>query len=581
MIYSLLEKVLIFSFCLFSATIIGQSHQIEDEYHRKAKAFISLGKLDSAKIYISKMKQSKNLCRCWTGHSYEAGVYYKLGEHKKSDSILQELILITDPHKRQNNFKYSDLMVGKSFSDCVKIVNINIYRRLFYIYKRYSAFDSAFFYLNKRKDIIKSLSEKNTYYYRNLTAIDKNLANLFMELKQFQNAKEILIVANRDMRDLSISTNDEWYLAFQKEKVYLLSSLANSYFHIFNEEGKKEYIDSSFQYQKNAFYLEKKIDGIVLNNVKRHNYSKLSRFSYYKEDFKAFKQYLDSLSMLKSQEKNSGELSLFAKYFNQINNLDSAIYYEKKYLKTLTSRSIFKIDQVSTLQRISELYYKKKNLDSAHKFSQRTLNLADELKENEINGITSIKQKELNDIKEFNKEIVFEKNQNQNMFFIILGSLVTLLILVSFLYFKNKKKQVEKFRILDKKYQSIKNVKPSENLINKTRANQIEYELQKIEDSTLFLNSDFSLLFVSKALKINRTYISKTINESKGVSFKKYLAKLRIDHLIELLESEPKYRKYSINALGEEIGYTNASSFTRIFKNEVGCSPSEYLKRYN
>jgi len=36
-------------------------------------------------------------------------------------------------------------------------------------------------------------------------------------------------------------------------------------------------------------------------------------------------------------------------------------------------------------------------------------------------------------------------------------------------------------------------------------------------------------------------------------------------------------RKYTVKALGEEIGYTNASSFSRSFKNYTGMPPSKYL----
>ena len=35
---------------------------------------------------------------------------------------------------------------------------------------------------------------------------------------------------------------------------------------------------------------------------------------------------------------------------------------------------------------------------------------------------------------------------------------------------------------------------------------------------------------------------------------------------------------YSIQALAEELGYTNASAFTRAFKKQIGVTPSVFLK---
>jgi AraC-like DNA-binding protein len=49
-------------------------------------------------------------------------------------------------------------------------------------------------------------------------------------------------------------------------------------------------------------------------------------------------------------------------------------------------------------------------------------------------------------------------------------------------------------------------------------------------------------------------------------SFKKYITQLRIEYLIKELKEEHIYRNYTIKYLAEEIGYTNASAFTRVLK---------------
>ena len=65
--------------------------------------------------------------------------------------------------------------------------------------------------------------------------------------------------------------------------------------------------------------------------------------------------------------------------------------------------------------------------------------------------------------------------------------------------------------------------------------------------------------------------------KKKGKTYKQYIAELRMNYLTTIIQKDLKYRKYTIQALGEEIGYTNASSFSRSFKNFTGLTPTDYL----
>ena len=58
---------------------------------------------------------------------------------------------------------------------------------------------------------------------------------------------------------------------------------------------------------------------------------------------------------------------------------------------------------------------------------------------------------------------------------------------------------------------------------------------------------------------------------------KAYLTTLRINYLVEKLNNEKKYRRYSIQSLAKEIGYTNASAFTRLFKKYMNTTPFAYI----
>jgi YesN/AraC family two-component response regulator len=86
---------------------------------------------------------------------------------------------------------------------------------------------------------------------------------------------------------------------------------------------------------------------------------------------------------------------------------------------------------------------------------------------------------------------------------------------------------------------------------------------------------------LSKKLNTNTSYLSYIINKEFNQSFKQYITELRIEYLIKKLTKESKYKNYTIKSLGEEIGYTNASAFTRAFKKYKGITPSEFIKYLN
>ena len=115
-------------------------------------------------------------------------------------------------------------------------------------------------------------------------------------------------------------------------------------------------------------------------------------------------------------------------------------------------------------------------------------------------------------------------------------------------------------------------------ILNKVLKKEILIGLQELEHSKDFLNLDFNIQFLAKKLNTNTTYLSYTVNRLKNQPFKQYVMKLRMAYLINKLQEENKFRNYTIKALAEEIGYTNASAFTRAFKKYKGITPSEYLK---
>lgn len=69
-----------------------------------------------------------------------------------------------------------------------------------------------------------------------------------------------------------------------------------------------------------------------------------------------------------------------------------------------------------------------------------------------------------------------------------------------------------------------------------------------------------------------RSYFSTVFKEKVGISLQKYLSQYRLKKACELLENTD----YSIQHIADSVGYENALTFSRFFKNVYGYSPSQH-----
>lgn len=75
-----------------------------------------------------------------------------------------------------------------------------------------------------------------------------------------------------------------------------------------------------------------------------------------------------------------------------------------------------------------------------------------------------------------------------------------------------------------------------------------------------------TIVDLAKSFGTNTKYLSKVINIYKQKSFITYINDLRVDYAIKKLKTDQKFRKYSIKAISESVGYGKAESFSNAFK---------------
>ena len=97
------------------------------------------------------------------------------------------------------------------------------------------------------------------------------------------------------------------------------------------------------------------------------------------------------------------------------------------------------------------------------------------------------------------------------------------------------------------------------------------------EEAKPYLNPELKIDDLCIALKTNRNYLSRTINNKYGMNFLNFLNSFRIRRAKELL-SDKKFEHYSIQGVAEMSGFKSSSSFYTFFKQIVGVTPTDFRK---
>jgi AraC-like DNA-binding protein len=88
-----------------------------------------------------------------------------------------------------------------------------------------------------------------------------------------------------------------------------------------------------------------------------------------------------------------------------------------------------------------------------------------------------------------------------------------------------------------------------------------------------FLKPELKIWDIVLATGINRTYISRVINQDMNMSFNHYINKLRIEEAIKLLEM---HKNRTLESIALDSGFNSISTFKRAFHRFTGKKVSEY-----
>ena len=95
-------------------------------------------------------------------------------------------------------------------------------------------------------------------------------------------------------------------------------------------------------------------------------------------------------------------------------------------------------------------------------------------------------------------------------------------------------------------------------------------------DKKPFLHPEYSLDDMVSETKIPRYLLSAFINREYGMGFREFLNRYRVSYFKENLKN-PEWTNLTLEAIGEECGFSSRSTFISNFKKITGQTPSEYI----
>ena len=177
--------------------------------------------------------------------------------------------------------------------------------------------------------------------------------------------------------------------------------------------------------------------------------------------------------------------------------------------------------------------------------------------------------------------VILKKNQTRYTYLLVVIIFVFIVAFgIYFFYNKKLDKEYKKFeRLLIKIEKDREEAKKEVKVLTipeKTEQAILD-RLKEFENGKEFTNPNMSVQFLSKKMKTNSKYLSEIINKHKGKNFNAYINDLRIDYIIDMMQTDPKFLNYKVSYLAENCGFASHSVFTVVFKSVTNLTPKQFI----
>ncbi|MDM1553617.1 AraC family transcriptional regulator [Chryseobacterium indologenes] len=165
-----------------------------------------------------------------------------------------------------------------------------------------------------------------------------------------------------------------------------------------------------------------------------------------------------------------------------------------------------------------------------------------------------------------------------------------ILVISLFIYYKDKIKKQELLESLtdiktnlkiedDEEEIGEKDIKSLPDSIDIASMERLFERIESaMQQKMLFKDVKFNLSKLSASLDVNSAYISKAIRYKGYPNLNTYLNIYRINYVKKLFK-EIDFQKATLMYIYTEAGFSNQSTFNRVFKQIEGITPSEYIQQ--
>lgn len=389
----------------------------------------------------------------------------------------------------------------------------------------------------------------------------------------------------------------KYYLGFYHEAIALFTECVA----YFKEQNDHAYVNSLYSlgqcYSRiNKYQLCSKINQKGINAAMQFEIFRMKSYFLFSEGVNqslkhnyedATKKLSLALPDLKSNKDFANEtLAYFyigKNYWSQ-NEKEKAVFYFKKVDFTFKEQNYISPELREAYELIID-YYSNKNNQKAHLYYVTRLLKADQLLEHNYKYLSGKITKNYNTEKLLQSQS--DLRNSLNIRTIIGITIITVLAaIIAFLvyrHFRSKrlfgelmKRQPETTKIVETKNDGTFSIDLSPEVVT-----SILKKLEKFESTKKYLDKEMNLYKLASLLNTNTKYVSKIILKYREKGTIEYISDLKIDHIIELLKNENKYRNYTNKALGDEAGFGSTQNFTRAFNTHTGISPTYFIKELN
>lgn len=102
--------------------------------------------------------------------------------------------------------------------------------------------------------------------------------------------------------------------------------------------------------------------------------------------------------------------------------------------------------------------------------------------------------------------------------------------------------------------------------------------IEILNEDKVYKDPDFNIRKLAELLNTNTTYVSKAMNLDGSKNFNQLINEYRINDVVSMMKND-NIRKYTIQYLYTQAGFSQQSTFNKIFKEYTGSTPSEYLEK--